>query len=114
MNNTMGEEELELSLIELFSKATSLGFGMRLTKEEFAEAVKNGAIDHQEATHEAMKLIKQYALSKQIEARIDEVSQIPDNFYQVLYPKDKPFGQGNGKHVKPSERIAELRKQQKR
>lgn len=57
-NNTMSEEELELNLIELFSKVTSLGFGMRLTKEEFAEAVKNGAIDHQEAAHEAMKLVE--------------------------------------------------------
>ncbi len=42
------------------------------------------------------------------EARIDEVNHIPGNFYQVWYPEDKPFGQGNGVHVYPNERLAEL------
>lgn len=107
MSNNMSEEELELNLIELFSKVTSLGFCMRLTKEEFAEAVKNGAIDHQEAAHEAMKLIKQYALSKQIEARIDELEKLGAT---VNFNGD-PLMVG-GLSTVQIERIAELYKQQ--
>ena len=81
MTNTpqsMSEEDkkLELALMELFAKCTSFGFsfGHSTTKEEFAEMLSSGkSINHQEAAHEAMKLITQYSLTKQLEARVDEL-----------------------------------------
>lgn len=61
--NTEEERKLELKLIELFSKCTSFGysFSHSTSKEEFDRMLSDGeSIDHQEAAHEAMKLITEY------------------------------------------------------
>lgn len=80
MNKLLTDEELEHKLMSLFSRCAEFGrvFLTSATKEEFAKSVNQGALDHQEAAHEAMKLIKQYGLQE----RIDE----NDNWLRHIGP----------------------------
>ena len=58
--NQASEDELERKLMSLFARSAEFGrvFLASATKEEFAESIRAGALDHQEAAHEAMKLIR--------------------------------------------------------
>ena len=58
--NQASEDELERKLMDLFARSEEFGraFLASATKEEFAESIRAGALDHQEAAHEAMKLIR--------------------------------------------------------
>ena len=58
--NQASEDELERKLMSLFARSAEFGrvFLTSATKEEFAESIRAGALDHQEAAHEAMKLIR--------------------------------------------------------
>ena len=58
--NQASEDELERKLMDLFCRSEYFGrtFLTSTTKEEFADAVNKGALDHQEAAHEATKLIR--------------------------------------------------------
>ncbi len=53
------DDELEMQLMELFTACELFGqtFMTSATKEEFADAIRYGALDHQEAAHKAMQLI---------------------------------------------------------
>lgn len=74
--NTPNTDELEMKLMNLFSRSAEFGrvFLTSATKEEFAESVNNGALDPQEAAHEAMHLIHLYGLQE----RADEFQRVCD------------------------------------
>lgn len=75
------DDELEMKLMELFIASELFGqtFMTSASKEEFAEAIKDGALDHQEAAHEAMKLVREWHNQQLeqavIEARLDEIEK---------------------------------------
>ena len=77
--NQASEDELERKLMSLFARSAEFGrvFLTSATKEEFAESIRAGALDHQEAAHEAMKLIIDWH-NKQIEAVLDRLT-VADN-----------------------------------
>lgn len=58
--NQASEDELEHKLMSLFARSAEFGrvFLTSATKEEFAKSIRAGALDPQEAAHEAMKLIR--------------------------------------------------------
>lgn len=68
-------EELEMQFIELFSGVSSYGYSWskKVSMQEFIKMLDDGAIDHQEAAHKAMKLIDTYTQAKEREARLDEL-----------------------------------------
>ena len=59
MTPTEQDKKLEVALMELFCRSEEFGrvFLTHVSKEEFADAVNGGALDHQQAAHEAMQLI---------------------------------------------------------
>ena len=69
--NQASEDELERKLMDLFARVAEFGrvFLTSATKEEFAESIRAGALDHQEAAHEAMKLIRTEKLKLLAEVR---------------------------------------------
>lgn len=69
------DDKLEMKLMDLFIATEQFGqkFMTGATKEEFAEAVKNGALDHQEAAHKAMQLIQ--ARDEQRESQVTAPKQ---------------------------------------
>lgn len=83
------EDELEHSLMLLFARSAEFGrvFLTSATKEEFAESVKEGALDHQEAAHEAMKLVRVF-IKQEAERHADKL--IGKNTYAV-----RPSGGSN-------------------
>lgn len=129
MTQDTDREKLEHSLMALFSKCTSFGFsfGHTTTKEEFAEMLSKGeSLDHQEAAHEAMKLIDVYIASQrkaaEIEARIDELKAIyawssEERDALVFAPehRSEDYAQmaanGMGTRITVRERIKELQAQ---
>lgn len=68
----MTREELEHKLMALFSRSEEFGrvFLTTATKEEFAESIKEGALDHQEAAHLTVQLIDTYT-----QAKVDETAK---------------------------------------
>ena len=74
MTPTEQDKKLEVALMELFCRSEEFGrtFLTCASKEEFAEAVNGGALDHQQAAHEAMQLITQYGDTRERLGRIDE------------------------------------------
>lgn len=67
-------EELEMQFIELFNSASSYGYSWskKVSMQEFIKMLDDGAIDHQEAAHKAMRLIDTYTQAKEREAKIAE------------------------------------------
>ncbi len=78
MTPTEQDKKLEVALMELFCRSEEFGrvFLTRVSKEEFAKSVNDGALDHQQAAHEAMQLITADRKRVALEARIDEVEHI--------------------------------------
>lgn len=74
VSKSNADDELEMKLMDLFIATEQFGqhFLTGSTKEEFADAVNNGALDHQEAAHKAMQLIQAQDKQRDIETRIDE------------------------------------------
>lgn len=86
-------EQLELGLIELFSKCTAFGFsfGHTVTKEDFAQMLNDGdSIDHQQAAHDAMQLIDTYVENREREARIHELESLGP--YRKLISRNRREG----------------------
>ena len=110
MTPTEQDKKLEVALMELFCRSEEFGrtFLTCASKEEFAEAVNGGALDHQQAAHEAMKLITADRKRVALGARIDERQML--SFHRA-YGKDyqetlETLEEAN------DERIAELKAQQ--
>ena len=74
MTPTEQDKKLEVALMELFCRSEEFGrvFLTRVSKEEFAKSVNSGALDHQQAAHEAMQLITADRKRVALEARLDE------------------------------------------
>jgi len=86
------DNELEMKLMDLFIATEQFGqhFLTGATKEEFADAVNKGALDHQEAAHRAMQLIQARDKQRDIETRIDEVRTFEElTAYKGIY--QSPF-----------------------
>ena len=83
MTNQASEDELERKLMDLFARVAEFGrvFLTSATKEEFAESIRAGALDHQEAAHEAMKLIRTEKLKLLAEVRERVVQSLPDTAF---------------------------------
>lgn len=75
MTPTEQDKKLEVALMELFCRSEEFGrtFLTCASKEEFAEAVNGGALDHQQAAHKAMQLITADRKRVVLEARINEL-----------------------------------------
>ena len=82
MTPTEQDKKLEIALMELFCRNEEFGrtFFTCASKEEFAEAVNGGALDHQQAAHEAMQLITADRKRVELEARLDEAKLVAQLF----------------------------------
>lgn len=112
MTPTGQDRKLEVALMELFCRSEEFGrvFLTCVSKEEFAKSVNSGALDHQQAAHEAMQLITADRKRVALEARLDE-----NNMYiRELTRHYFPSGPSNPHIplVQFHERIAELKAQQ--
>ncbi len=84
MTHTEQDKKLEVALMELFCRSEEFGrvFLTRVSKEEFAKSVNDGALDHQQAAHEAMQLITADRKRVALEARIDELSNAQNELFK--------------------------------
>ena len=78
MTPTEQDKKLEVALMELFCRSEEFGrvFLTRVSKEEFAKSVNSGALDHQQAAHEAMQLITADRKRVELEARKDQTFKV--------------------------------------
>lgn len=108
MTPTEQDKKLEVALMELFCRSEEFGrvFLTRVSKEEFAKSVNGGALDHQQAAHEAMQLITADRKRVALEARLDELEHI-----KILHRREV-YTTKSGDVINIRERIAELKAQQ--
>ena len=101
MTPTEQDKKLEVALMELFCRSEEFGrvFLTRVSKEEFAKSVNDGALDHQQAAHEAMQLITADRKREVLEARIDELNNVRDMDLSLV------------SHHRVIDRIAELKQE---
>ena len=108
MTPTEQDKKLEVALMELFCRSEEFGrvFLTRVSKEEFAKSVNSGALDHQQAAHEAMQLITADRKRVALEARLDELKQLTE--FEVA-----TIGIIHGRNLRSyRDRIADLKAQQ--
>ena len=91
MTPTEQDKKLEVALMELFCRSEEFGrvFLTRVSKEEFAKSVNDGALDHQQAAHEAMKLITADRKRVALEARIDEWNLIGETLHAASIESER-------------------------
>ena len=112
MTPTEQDKKLEVALMELFCRSEEFGrvFLTRVSKEEFAKSVNDGALDHQQAAHEAMQLITTDRKRVALEARIDELT----NFMSTLVTTHGDIPARSVSTAKIRQRIAELKAKQEK
>ncbi len=84
MTPTEQDRKLEVALMELFCRSEEFGrvFLTCAPKEEFAKSVNGGALDHQQAAHEAMQLITADRKRVALEAKIEAINYLDDNYQE--------------------------------